>query len=647
MRRFLSTALALTLACDDEATSTGNPPPTELPSETFVVYGPPASTDLTPYPSNRYAVDDADTATGLRVDVTTETTADELAVLHPSITEQLNELDGFSTVGGVTIHFDGSIDPASFTLPIEGFTTGDAPLRLIDVDPTSDEFGVSRGLTIRYYPNEGTNGEHVLVAQPATPLKQRTRYLFVVTTAVKDEDGRPIGSSPDMKAVLAGETAGTYEDSVREALSAIAEPQALSADDVVLATVFTTQTVHDKTVAVMEALEAAPAPTLDGELTTGRIGQGSDHRREYIGRITAPEWRDDAGRFTFDADGAPVMASTTGLEFSLVINRSDTAGPKPVVVFAHGLTASKSMTWDVAKWLSGLDVIVIGIDAPEHGSRKTPGLEGLDVVFQFLGVDDDEGTFDLARGADTFRQMTSDQRELVRAIQGPLSELDLLPSDAPDGVPEIDPTRVVYLGQSFGALLSSPALAFNPEIRGAILNVGGSGLCTVIQDSPGFGLLVPGLVSPTATKADVARFLSAAQAVYDSGDAINFSRFVTLEAPPNAGEWSPTNVLLQEAMDDTLVPNSSTSLLARALGLTHVGTALAPIDGLETAPAPLSGNLQDQATGGVFQFDRTDGSVATHNSLGSSSEARAQYAAFFAAIFEEEPGLIIDPYAED
>lgn len=139
--------------------------------------------------------------------------------------------------------------------------------------------------------------------------------------------------------------------------------------------------------------------------------------------------------------------------------------------------------------------------------------------------------------------------------------------------------------------------------------------------------------------------MSAAQGVYDSGDAINFSRFVTLEAPPNVSNWSSKSVLLQEAMQDSLMPNSSTSLLSRAFGLTHVTPALEAIDGVQTAPAPMSGNLVTGTTGGVFQFDETDGIVANHNSLGGSSEARAQYEAFFGALFDGAPAVVVDPYA--
>lgn len=434
MRRIVPLAFVLLLGCD-EAETEG--PPTDAEPATWVLYGPTPSTKLSPFPSDRYAVADDTTKTGLRVAISTETTGDEFASLYPSIVDQLDELDGFSTVGGVTVHFSGPVDPASFTRAIDDYANADAPLRLIDVDPSSDEFGTARGLTVRYFPQDGEDSEYVLVAQPSEPLRQRTKYLFVVTNQVKDSAGDAIGASEDMAAVLEGEEAGAYEDAVREALDAVGEEQELTSENVVLATLFTTQTVQDKTIGVVDAVRASPAPELDGEVTIGRVGEGEDARVEFLGRFTAPHWLDSDGRFRFQEDGSPVPGTEASLEFSLVFNHGDVTGPRPVVIFAHGMTSSKNMTWDVAEWLSGLGVVVIGIDAPEHGSRLAEGVGGIDIIFRFLGVDGvDEGTFDLARGADNFRQMASDQTQLVRAIKGPIAELDLLPAGAPDGVPD-------------------------------------------------------------------------------------------------------------------------------------------------------------------------------------------------------------------
>lgn len=618
---------------------------------TRVIYGPQRSTKLTPYPSNRYTRADSASPTGQRVSISTETTGDVLPVSYASITDQLNERDGFSTIGGITIHFSGPIDPASFMRGSDDYRSKGSPLRLIDVDPSSPERGSTRGLVVQYHEetDDGKTGDFLLVAQPSTPLRQRTNYLFVVTDALQDASGAAVGASDEMGLLLDGKQPGAYEEAIRDALGSVREAQALTARHVALASLFTTQTVQDETFAMAAAVRASPPPSLDGEVTLDVIPEDeTDDRIAFHGRFTAPEWRSAAdGRIRFDAQGKPVVQSTASLEFRLVFTNRAVSGPRPVVIFAHGLSASKEMSWEVAQWLADQGVAVIGIDAPYHGSRTPEGGKGslFDAAFSFFAVDLDTRTFNLARGSDNFRQMSSDQIELVRALTGPLQKLDVLPSGAPDGVPDLDPTRIVYLGQSFGALLGPTALALTPEVRGGVLNVGGGGLGTIVHESPAFQIILPALFEPGTSKGDIARILSAAQGLYDPGDPINYARFVTLDAPPAAKSFSPRSILLQEVMRDVLMPNSSTSLLARSLGLTQVTPAVEPIDGVKTAPAPFSGNLAGGATGGVFQFDTTDGKMADHNSLARSTEGRAQYGSFLKELLDGSPGVIVNPYA--
>lgn len=651
MRGTLLLTLLFLAGCQDAKTPTDGK--NQRPAAaTRVLYGPPRSTKLTPFPSNRYTRADDASPTGRRLSISADTTGDPLTALYPSITNQLNEQDGFSTSGGITIHFSGAVDPASFMRGSDDYRSTDSPLRLIDVDPSSPERGSTRGLVVRHFaedPYEGHSGDYLLVAQPATPLRQRTKYLFVVTDALKDASGAAVGASDEMALVLDGEPQGAYEQAIQDALGSIREAQALTVDHVALATLFTTQTVQDQTFAMAAALRASPAPSLDGEVTVVQTDEDQPNGRiSFRGRFTAPEWRSPIdGRFRFDENGKPVVQSAASLEFQLVFSDRQVSGPRPVVIFAHGLSSSKAMTWDAAGWLADQGVAVIGIDAPGHGSRAPEGSSGsmFDKAFSFFSVDVDSKTFDLARGKDNFRQMSSDQIQLVRALTGPLATLDLLPHGAPDGVPDLDPTRVAYLGQSFGALLGPTALALAPELRGGVLNVGGGGLATIIHDSPAFQLILPALFEPGTSKGDIARIMSAAQGLYDPGDPLNYARFATLEAPPQAMGWSPKSMLVQEAMKDALMPNNSTALLARSLGLTHVTPAIEPIEGVKTAPAPFSGNLSGGATGGVFQFDKTDGKTADHNNLAGSSEARTQYGAFLKSLFDGSAGVIVYPYA--
>lgn len=656
MRRALLLALSLTAwvsGCDDAEVSPlktdSNVAYARPAMATRVLYGPQRTTLLTPFPSNRYTRPDTSAPTGLRQWVSAESTGDTLPARYPSISEQLNELDGFSTVGGVSVQFSGPIDLASIERSTDAFKRADAPLLLLDIDPSSPERGSLRGLSVRYFPTEpdegDPDGDFTLVAQPSTPLRQKTRYLFVVTDAVRDEAGQPVGASDDMAALLDQGAPGSYEDEVRAALPLLEEKFGVSKDHVALATVFTTETVQDESTSMALALRASPAPVI--ESLVREPSSANDKRVRFTGTYTAPEWRRTEGDGHWQiANGAPVEQSTAKLGFTLVFSDKTVSGPRPVVIFGHGLGSDRSETWSVTNQLADLGVAVIGIDAPEHGSRASDDAnEMISSAVRFFAIDLDNRSFDLEKGRDNLRQMASDQLQLVRALTGPMRQLDLLPVDAPDGVPDLDPDRIAYLGQSFGSIMGPAALAIAPEIQSAVLNVGGAGLLTLIQDSAPFKLLTVGLFEANAPSGEAPRLLSAAQALIDPGDSLNYARFSTIEPAPMVTGWSPKSVLLQEVINDLIVPNSTTALLARASGLTLVGPQLQPIDELQTASAPLSGNISGIATGGLYQYKIADGAKAEHGSLLWSQEGRRQYAAFFKAVFEGKPGVIYAPDA--
>src|SRR6185369_5425014 len=103
---------------------------------------------------------------------------------------------------------------------------------------------------------------------------------------------------------------------------------------------------------------------------------------------------------------------------------------------------------------------------PEHGSRSSNPASPALSIFSFFGVDTMTQTFDIGRARDNFRQMSSDQLELVRLINS-LGELDLLPVGAPDGIPDLDVSRILYIGHSFGSVEGPSAMALAPEIKHA------------------------------------------------------------------------------------------------------------------------------------------------------------------------------------
>lgn len=404
-----------------------------------------------------------------------------------------------------------------------------------------------------------------------------------------------------------------------------------------LATVFTTETVHDELVAAAAAARKTPAPK-PSELT---LVEQSATRARFRFTYPAPEYRRPKpdGRFEMVGD-LPKVQSTAQLETLVAFSDATKSGPRPMVIFGHGLGGDKEGVWGTAERLAALGdkgVAVFGIDAPEHGSRSTTPKDSatLASVFAFFGIDsaasgaDKTETFVISRARDNFRQMALDQLELVRLMKS-LSTLDVLPVGAPDGIPDLDTTKILYVGHSFGSVMGGTIAAIAPEIQAATWNVGGAGLTTLLRDSNTFKFIIDALRPAGTPPGDVNRFFATIQAIVDPGDAVNYARYVTLEALPGVDGWKARDVLLQEVSGDAIVPNSTSELLARAAGLVHELPARHEVPGLKTSNGPVSGNLPSGATGVFAQFEiGADGKLIDHGSLIFTPEAQAQYVAFF------------------
>lgn len=658
----LVVAPLLLAACGEEdpsGSSTSTPPP----ATSVAFYGPSVETDLIPFPSDRYARNDATTTTGLRVDIGDHNSGDDQLPAYAGAIAQLNEMDGFSTTGGVSLMFtqrldlrgivlDQFLDPPA-TDPIigpEAYSVAGAPLYLVNVDVDSAEYGEPVGLIPWAFSQEAdeySDGEHSLIVHPAVPLRPGTKYAFVVTTVLTAHDGTPVGRSQRTHDLITGAVSGDYADRVRAALDVIETSVGATHADVALATVFTTATVQSGVIAMAKARRAAPTPTPGATWAVLNAPTETDARVRFRNTYTAPEFRGEtSGKWTLDDSGGPTVQEVVELETFLAFTDSEKSGPRPIVIYGHGLGGDKDGNWGASERLATLHengVAVFSIDSPEHGSRTDGETNLLTSVNAFFGIDGDTGDFDVGRARDNFRQMASDQLELVRFI-GSLGELDLLPVGAPDGVPDLDVSQVLYIGHSFGSVQGATILAMAPEITHATWNVGGAGLMMLLRDSGTFSMVVKGMAPAGTPFGATARFMSVLQGIVDPGDPLNFARYVLQEPLDGVANWAPRDVLLQEVVRDTIVPNSTTDALARATGL-ELLDELQVVPGLAPKGGPMTKNTPSGATGVLAQFEFVDDGEGKleridHGSLYFATEGVAQYAEFFRTGLENERATV-------
>ncbi len=253
----------------------------------------------------------------------------------------------------------------------------------------------------------------------------------------------------------------------------------------------------------------------------------------------------------------------------------------PVVVFGHGLTRSKKDLFAIGPQLAAAGFASVAINWVDSGDRAVR--TSSDAALGCAGSPDPSAapqcfapivSSDLATTRDNLRQSALDAMALVQAVSACSTD--------ECGDLEIDPQRIGYLGQSLGSLLGAVVVAASPDIRAAVLDVGGAGWVDIVENTDNLGIRCPvidslvqaGVISgtvsdltaqpPTGTcVGDSWRqdpgwltFANIGRWVLDPADGANF-----------VGLMGQRPLLLQEVVGDSVVPNVATERYARLLDI--------------------------------------------------------------------------------
>lgn len=283
-----------------------------------------------------------------------------------------------------------------------------------------------------------------------------------------------------------------------------------------------------------------------------------------------------------DAGGA--LITSNRLPYLMFVPSSaQPANGYPVVIVQHGFSRQKEDIVAIASTLCSAGFVVVGIDVYQHGARQA--FEGgnstkLDTVLGSQSFPDPflNASF-VYRTADKMRQTTCDQFSLVRALGGALE------FDPNDNSLNIDGTNIHYFGQSLGGILGTILTAVEPNIVRAVLNVPGAPFAVIAQQSaeisPGLdglilatgnAILLNGSVVPLSRNSGIRdTFNIFVASAIGSADPATFAR--RLNSPQNATlpmlnnlrGAAPPQVLFQFVLNDTVVPNKTSSYLAKGV----------------------------------------------------------------------------------
>lgn len=578
-------------------------------------YRPPSGVTLAAYAPNRHldtfpdlfhSVPDASTETGLRVRLG-DAARDQLNALLPpgfTIVQGLEELDGFGTTAGVSIAFTAPVDPTSLAATLRF-------VRLTDgADVPADVGWTDQGNTA--------------ILEPLFPLVPATPYAVILTHDLVDAEGGVVWRSVDLDAAMTGDL-DNAPARLAETWAQALEVTGLGRDDVAAGAVFVTQSIGAQDEAVKQLVVGAH-PTL-AALSCAPDGD----RTRCEATLTATDVLGEDG--TIGADETPTALGTYTLPATLWLPGDGKGGPYPTVLHGHGLGGDRYEAHNDADPLSAIGFAVAAIDAPFHGDH--PGAPDGDLlpILEFFGISIESMSMDVRKLRDNFRLGSWEKLQLAAALRAGFD------ADQ-DGRDDFDGARLAYSGHSLGGVMGPQFLAQDPALGTGYLSVPGGRVSAIVQKSGTFAPLVALMQPPGALPGDLDRFFPLLQAAIERADPLNWA--------PQILDGS-RDVLVQEVLDDDIMPNETTHALVRALGVHLVGPNLLPVAGLDvdTDPMPISGNV-DGRTAVLYQYDDMidEGQVvqARHSHIFSSDSNRVQMPRWFQSWLDDGLSEAIDPF---
>ncbi len=540
---------ALGAACSDAADSSGPAATLMAPTAATATVRfdlsaeSPAFADV-PFPSEIYRDRDGRIALG------TLPNPLDGSPMFTALRGLLADRSGFCTTCNATFAIDGPFDQNS--LPSEAalsvgpdFTDGVA---LVNVDPASPNYGTRLPLRVQWDSDRGW-----LQLRPARGaiLEAGRRYAAVLTTSLKAGDGTPLQAAPTFLSMHQGgenEAEVRARDALAFALEAL-EDLGLPGDQLAGVAAFTTDDPTRGLLALRTAVHAAPrsdaevhavwsggaldellgVPAVDGPgvdqmpaaATAGT--RAISHATTAIvvaGAFPAPRFVEGEGAevgalLRADA-GSPISEIAEPVPFVLIVPTGADLQHLPVVLAHHGFNASRTTGFALTDTVGRVGYALLAIDAFQHGARAASArdevhamrgdMSGPDGFAETSDLDVSGRVFGLLGGADTmklfagyplaaFSQFAADSMTAVRLLREGGWE-SVRAADPMLAELAFDPDRIVFVGNSMGAVVGASLLTVEPDISAAVLNVMPGSIIETLAESGEFRTLSTTLLLP-------------------------------------------------------------------------------------------------------------------------------------------------------
>lgn len=521
---------------------------------------------LLPWPSSTFLQVDATTETGVRVHV------EPAALPITDRIDYVNRADGFSRVSGVATAFTGRIDASTMSWDPASSLDPLAPVQLLVAQPGAADYAARVPLRTEVIHDESvTDGERDLViGRPAAVMAANSDHVVVVLDT--------IGSAERPRAVEVALGLAEPEDADEQALAAYHAPTRQVIADagidparIVRVWDFTTRSAGDPTFRMHAMMDALAGSQDDLGVAFDAVTTVANEDIAVIvrGRLTnAPSFLDAEGFFSLDDAGVPQITGTADIPFRIMIPAG--TGPYRVSLYGHGTGG------DMTDPLFDSE---LGAEGIAKLATRFDGWTGDDFVETLLGF----GTYlqGSERSTAGLLQALAGSTVLLSAMDGALGDAlaaDMLGDEVnPAAGRHADTSTVAWLGGSMGGTMGGVMVSADPRLRIAVLNVPGAGWTHMIPHSLLWDSGAGSMMKQTyGNDLDLQLAVVMGQGSWDEVDGAAWAD----EAVAAGGVF-----LLQESIDDPILPNLGSELLANAFGAVQLEPTLQPVLGLESTDA--------------------------------------------------------------
>ena len=572
-----------------------------------------------PFPSNYWTKPSSQYSTNLVVDVPddllSQETLDALPVggsLSPqSLSKNIagEAISGFSPVSGV--YFEVNDNPNSGTIAAPSGTHLDAGEESAFI--YNKTTGQKVPAVFQLARQAIGTGSYIAELRPLSRFEPGHTYIAGTKRHFRSEKGVLYDPPPGLQKAFDDENSEEYAHigSAIEFLAGVG----LDKSEISNLTEFTIREETEMTTHMRQLVNRVHADTTQDsepvEIVRVEYFDAGSLAARVVGRMKTYNYRSNSNMVAFSDNAEP---TPLWVKFRLTIPKTVTTDSAPVAIYGHGLGGEKEMMDDLSGQIPGdidlpfevrglamnnalLGMATIAIDFPNHGERILTGDEfklrcEVDeedpdapppqmnddgecifdpMSFEFAGetrifdkrakgiialTDSPVGADDVIGIA---QQGVLDLTTLMGTIQNQLKDLDVVPEGG-DGKADLDPTRMIYQGQSLGSVFGSGFVAMAPDLMGAFFQVGGAGITNVLLHSDtwdNFGNLVP----EEATPGELFLMVNLYQMAIDGMDGLNTAHWIK-NPPPGIPAKA---VVLQYGIDDRIVPNIASIAYGLAL----------------------------------------------------------------------------------